>query len=334
MTLRIEDTTAAEVSSRIRSERHRLGATATGMVLTLVIVCDEENQSDATRAAAYSAGDHPCRILTIIPRPGKVPPRLDAEISVGDSDGPGETVKLRLRGPLANHASSVVLPLLLSDTPVVTWWPTACPDVPVEDPLGSLAQRRITDMLQAKRPMDALLKRQSSYAEGDTDLAWTRLTPWRSVLASALDEPYDRITSVSIDIERNHPSGPLLQGWMQSRLGVPVSLRWTKGPGLTGTVIETEGGQIVMDRRDGQTATLTRPGGSTRELTVPIREMRDLIAEELRRLDPDQTYAEALVNLHVPTTTPRGDGKSGTKSSTKGEDKSIARQRSTARGKA
>ena len=32
-----------------------------------------------------------------------------------------------IAGPLAGHASSVVLPFLLPDTPVVTWWPGDAP---------------------------------------------------------------------------------------------------------------------------------------------------------------------------------------------------------------
>ncbi len=45
MTLRIENTTAADVNHAISTERHRLGSTATGMVLTLVIIASEQSQS-------------------------------------------------------------------------------------------------------------------------------------------------------------------------------------------------------------------------------------------------------------------------------------------------
>jgi hypothetical protein len=136
MTTRLENTSADEIVRTINAERHKIGATSTGMVLTLIIVTDEENQSDTTRAAAHSAMEHPCRIITMIPRPGRVAPALDANIDVGDTMGPGETVRLRLRGELADHGASVALPLLLPDTPVVVWWPTNGPDVPSADPFG------------------------------------------------------------------------------------------------------------------------------------------------------------------------------------------------------
>ena len=71
--------------------------------------------------------------------------RLDGQLRVGGDAGAGEVVVLRTSGPLAAHASSVVLPFLLPDTPVVAWWPGHAPAVPAEDPLGRLAIRRITD---------------------------------------------------------------------------------------------------------------------------------------------------------------------------------------------
>ena len=82
----------------------------------------------------------------------------------------------------------VVIPLLLPDTPIVVWWPYTAPVNPAEDPLGSIAQQRITD--SQKDPLvDALYNRRNSYTDGDSDLAWARITPWRGVVASALDQP-------------------------------------------------------------------------------------------------------------------------------------------------
>src|SRR5262249_19705796 len=84
-----------------------------------------------------------CRILVVIIRRPKDRSRLDAEIRVGETS-PGETVLLRMYGPLGQHADSVVAPLLLPDTPVVTWWPDIVPPIPAQDPMGALAQRRGT----------------------------------------------------------------------------------------------------------------------------------------------------------------------------------------------
>lgn len=309
MTTRLERTTAGEIVRTINEERHKIGATATGMVLTLIIVTDEENQSDATRAASFSAMEHPCRIITLIPRPGRVEPQLDANIDVGDTMGPGETVRLRLRGDLAEHGASVALPLLLPDTPVVVWWPTACPDVPSEDPIGAMAQRRITDAAASRHPMHALQQRKEGYLAGDTDLAWTRTTPWRAMLAAALDQPFAPIIGVDVSAERSNPSAALLQAWLQNALQVPVELHRSQGPGITSVVMHTKKGPIELTRPDGRTGRLTRPGVASHDVPLARRDLRDLIGEELRRLDPDDTYAEALASIELPSTRRRATAK-------------------------
>jgi glucose-6-phosphate dehydrogenase assembly protein OpcA len=214
--------------------------------------------------------------------------------------GPGETVRLRLRGALADHAASVALPLLLPDTPVVVWWPTRAPEVPAEDPVGSLAQRRITDVAAEHHPLHSLLTRQTGYVAGDTDLAWTRTTVWRSMLAAALDLPFARITGVDVRCERSNPSGVLLQAWLHNCLKVPVQLHRSQGPGITDVTIHTADGPIELSRPDGRTARLSRPNVNAHDVPLPRRDLRDLIGEELRRLDPDDTYAEALAAVEVP----------------------------------
>lgn len=308
MSVRLDDTTAAQVGLAISSERFRQGSSAVGRVLTLVIVADEATQADAVRAAAEAAREHPCRILTAIPRPGRGPARLDAEITVGGSDGMGELAVLRLRGPLSHHVASVVLPLLVPDAPVVAWWPEDAPDDPASDPVGRLAQRRITDASAASRPLKALDVRRQHYSAGDTDLAWTRITPWRALLASALDLPYETITGATVQAQRSNPSAVLLAAWLQHGLGVRVDVATSRGPGITGVTIRTKRGDISVTRPDGRVATMTRPGFPHREAALQRRTVEGLIAEELRRLDPDEIYGEtlgalpslALFAAHVP----------------------------------
>ena len=297
MSMLLEGTNASAVNAAISVERHRLGATSTGMVLTFVIVTDELSQSEATRAATFAANQHPCRIIVVIPRPGRGKPQLDAEVWVGDREGPGETVKLRLKGPLARQQASVVLPLLLPDTPVVVWWPADAPAVPADDQVGRMANRRITDASTARRPLADLTGRTTSYHPGDTDLAWTRTTPWRSVLATALDEPHEQIIAATVSGERNNPSATLLAAWLQARLKVPAVVKNSRGPGITGVVLKTKNGDIGLSRHDGRLAELTRTHGLSRKAPLPRRELRELVTEELRRLDADEIYAETLAEL-------------------------------------
>ncbi|MFF9071414.1 glucose-6-phosphate dehydrogenase assembly protein OpcA [Streptomyces sp. NPDC014872] len=303
MKIDLTETTSSKINQALVSARRAIGTPAIGMVLTLVIVTDEENAYDALKSAGDASREHPSRIIAVIKRLSRSPrsrrdARLDAEVRVGSDAGTGETVVLRLHGELANHAQSVVLPLLLPDAPVVVWWPQDAPAEPSKDPLGALAQRRITDAYSAEHPCDEITLRARSYAPGDTDLAWTRVTPWRSMLAAALDQQHAEIVSATVEGESENPSCELLAMWLADRLGVPVERAQSDGPGLTAVRMETRSGVIVLDRPDGSMATLSMEGQPDRAVALKRRDTAELLAEELRRLDPDNTY-EATVKFGV-----------------------------------
>uniref|UniRef100_UPI003D74CC40 glucose-6-phosphate dehydrogenase assembly protein OpcA n=1 Tax=Actinacidiphila sp. bgisy167 TaxID=3413797 RepID=UPI003D74CC40 len=203
---------------------------------------------------------------------------------------------------------SVVLPLLLPDAPVVVWWPVDAPANPATDALGALAQRRITDAYAVEQPLTELEARDAGYAPGDTDLAWTRLTPWRSMLAAALDQARATIASAAVESEADNPSAELLARWLGLRLGVPVDRVVTEGPVVTAVRLRTADGEITIDRPEGPLATLAIPGQPSRHLALKVRPTAELIAEELRRLDPDEMYAASL--RHREAAQPRRQEKS------------------------
>ncbi|MET8949343.1 glucose-6-phosphate dehydrogenase assembly protein OpcA [Streptomyces sp. NPDC004393] len=299
MKIDLTDTTASKINKALVEGRRAIGTPAVGMVLTLVIVTDEENAYDALRAANDASREHPSRTLVVIKRVSRSPrdrtsSRLDAEVRVGAEAGTGETVVLRLYGEVLNHADSVVLPLLLPDAPVVVWWPVNAPLDPANDPLGALAQRRVTDTYTAEAPVRELSARADAYTPGDTDLSWTRITPWRSMLAAALDQVTCKVKAVEVEGEEFNPSCELLAMWLANRLDVPVKRSLSAGPGLTAVRMDTNCGPIVLDRADGALATLSIEGQPDRAVALKRRDTSELIAEELRRLDPDDTYASAL----------------------------------------
>ncbi|MFD3835692.1 glucose-6-phosphate dehydrogenase assembly protein OpcA [Streptomyces sp. NPDC058642] len=299
MKIDLTDTTASKINKALVQGRRAIGTPAVGMVLTMVIVTDEENAYDSIKAAEEASHEHPSRTLVVIKRHARTPrdrtsSRLDAEVRVGADAGTGETVILRTYGEVSDHADSVVLPLLLPDAPVVVWWPVEAPDNPAKDPLGALAQRRITDLYAVENPLDVLKARVRSYAPGDTDLAWTRLTPWRSMLAAALDQARAKITSAAVEAEEDNPAAELLARWLEARLGVSVDRVVTDGPVVTAVRLGTANGEVVIDRPEGPLATLSLPGQPSRTLALKVRTTSELIAEELRRLDADEMYAVAL----------------------------------------
>ena len=305
--IRLEDTSGSAIASAIAAERTRMGTGATGMVLTLLIVASEAAGAHATDAAVAAARSHPMRILTLIPRPDAGSTGLDARVMVGGDDGPGEAVLLDLRGALAEHANSVAVPLLLPATPVVAFWPGACPPSPANDPIGRHAQRRITDAAATINPVDTLDRLRVAYVPGDTDLAWARLTPWRSALAAVLDQPVGPITRVHVHGPDADASVRLLTTWLHDCLGQPVDR--TPASQLTCVELHARDGIVRIERISPTSALLRRPGAPDAEIALPERDLAALMNEELRRLDPDDIYARTLSHL-VPSEVPSTDGAS------------------------
>jgi len=297
MIVDLPDTTTNVINKRITSLREEGGAITLGRVLTLVVAphC-EEILEDAINAAVSASREHPCRIIVVVPvERDASDPRLDAQLRVGGDAGAGEVVVLKTAGPLGDHAASVVLPFLLPDTPVVTWWPGDAPAVPAQDPLGRLAIRRITDATGSKDPLGTLRSRLAGYTLGDTDLAWSRITYWRALLASSLDQPpYEPVNSAVVSGVATEPALDILAGWLATCIDGPVR----RETGTLKVELDLPTQTIVLSRpQDGATATLTRTGRPEALLPLARRETRECLAEELRRLDADEIYHEALVGI-------------------------------------
>jgi len=281
------------------------------MVLTLIVVTDESNHYDALKSADAVSREHPSRVIGVIQRAARGASRVDAEVKIGAGNA-GQSILLRMSGEVAQHAESVVLPLLVPDSPVVVWWPAKAPDDPAADPIGSLAQRRITDSANVPRSKATALQTQAAnYASGNTDLAWTRLTPWRALLAAALDQFTGKVRSVQVEAERVNPSADLLAAWLKSRLKVDANRTTSKGPGITAVRMGTVAGDIVIHRPDGRLAQFSIPGQPDRPVALKRRETAELLAEELRRLDPDDIYAQTIATLRRMEAR-KADDKTGT----------------------
>jgi glucose-6-phosphate dehydrogenase assembly protein OpcA len=265
-------------------------------VLTLVIVTGEHETEGAIEAANSASHEHPCRVIVVVQGTTRGIDRLDAQIRVGGDAGASEVLVLRLYGQLSLHGDSVVQPLLLPDSPVVAWWPGEPPAVPAKDPIGRMAHRRITDAAKAQQPRKELTRLAKVYRPGDSDLAWTRLTLWRGLLAAALDQPpFERVDHITVTGASDSPSTDLLAGWLAESLRSPVlRARTTAGTGMASVRLERKSGNVDLVRADSPVATLIQPGQPERRIGLQRRGIAECLAEELRRLETDPIYEAAL----------------------------------------
>jgi len=294
---RLENTDASAIAAAIVAARRNAGSPAMGMVMTFVVVASEDDVEDALDSAKAAAREHPSRLLAVLIGSARGTSTISADIRAGAGSG-GELAVIRLEGAVAKHPESVVLPLLLPDSPVVVWWPSNAPDDPAEDPIGKLGSRRITDAAQVSRgAAKAMLTQCRSYSPGNTDLAWTRITPWRALLAASWEQAPGKVREVRVSAERVSPSADLLVAWLSDRLKAPVARRASDGPGITEVVLAMKSGEIRIARPDGRLATLSVPGQPDRPVALRRRGIPDLLTEELRRLDPDDVYAATARRL-------------------------------------
>lgn len=295
--IELTDITAAEIAAEFVRARRRAGSPAMGMVMTLVFVVHEDGAPAAMEAARLASREHPARVLGVIVGDGRGTARVDAVVGIG-SGWAGESAMIRLHGEVTKHPASVVLPLLLPDSPVVVWWPEHAPDDPAEDPLGRLARRRITDAAAVPRnKAKAMLTQCHHYSPGNSDLAWTRITHWRALLAAALDQHPAKVLKATVAAERISPSADLLSAWLADRLRVDVDRKTSDGPGITTVELETKSGPISLVRLDGKLATFMVPGEPDRPVALKRRDIAELLAEELRHLDPDDVYAQTVKRM-------------------------------------
>jgi glucose-6-phosphate dehydrogenase assembly protein OpcA len=289
------DTTGTAVVRALAAERRTGGAVTSGLALTLVVVVDEKDVTEAEQAATIAASKHPMRMLMVIRRQIDAPvPRLDAEVLLGGRLGPGEAAVMRMYGRLALHAESVTLPLLAPDAPVVTWWFGPPPDRISYDPLGVFADRRITDVSRAEDRVAALHQRAIDFAPGDTDLAWTRITGWRAALASAVDSAHDAVTTAVVEGDDADPSALLLAGWLSARLGIYVPVNKSGGGSIDRVTLSFATAATITADEDAGRLILHREGQPDSIAPFPERPLGELLAEELRRLDEDRIFADSL----------------------------------------
>ena len=302
MIVDLPNTTTSQISKALVKIREEGGAVALGRVLTLIISTYLGEEEEAIEAANDASREHPMRVIVVSTSADdrdSSEARVDAQIRVGGDAGASEVIVVRAYGDAAADQESLVTGLLLPDAPVVAWWPGAAPESVSDSAIGRIAQRRITDAASSSDPRGAIQNMAATYQPGDTDFAWTRLTLWRAQLAAVLDQPpYQPVTAVEVHGAADSPSTVLLAAWLELQLQVHVSLEVTTkthgSSGIQGVRLHRDSGVIELERTMANVATLIQPDQPTHDISLPRRSLRDCLAEESRRLDPDDLFGDVI----------------------------------------
>ncbi len=302
MIISLPNTSTAAIAKTLVTARDEGGQVALGRVLTCVIATRDTTEEKVIQAANDASREHPMRLIVVShpvsPEPGATD-GLDAEIRLGGDAGASEVLVLRPRGESAHHLPGLINGLLLPDAPVVSWWPEDCPPCMGDTPLGQMSQRRIMDSQSEADPTAALRGQAAGYRPGDTDLAWARITGWRSQLAATLDSLGDiSIHNAGVRGFAGNPSVTLLAAWLGYCLGCQITVDTDVPEDITGVYqvsLEVPDGVVSLTRVDDNMATLSQPGQPDFPVFLPRRGLPQLLAEELRRLSPDPVFGDVLV---------------------------------------
>ncbi len=279
------------------------------LTLNLIARMPDDHWADlAMTVAPALTAHHPNRTVIVIDRPGQTT-ELQASVqalctltSGGRAQVCGEQVTISARGASAGQLTSLILPLLVPDLPVVLWAPGAQPLAqPLVQRLYRLCDRLIVDSATFADPVRELtelatFEQATNGAPAVSDLGWTRLTPWRELTAQFFDtRPFlphlHRIDEIVIEYaaaDRPNPVAALLfAGWLAS------CLKWTPLEEAVG--IEGETIQLYLRRP----AVGVGPA-AIRLVSVEIRPVAHSAGEGLVRLilrAVDNQRAEFVVEL-------------------------------------
>jgi glucose-6-phosphate dehydrogenase assembly protein OpcA len=210
------------------------GAVVRASVANLVVVTPNRGAGQRALAAVEELGARaPSRCVVLIAEPpeGRQGVRSWARVVNRRPDQGPEVVWEEVvvqTNVHPSHLTAVVLPLLLPELPVFTWWEGTPPfDQQVFAELTSVTDRLIVDSAAFVDPVADLRRLQATVGAAlepaVTDCAWGRLTPWRELLAAPFGGPQlrpalDRARWLRVD-SVEPTAGLELVGWFASRLG-------------------------------------------------------------------------------------------------------------------
>ncbi len=275
--------------------------------LTLVVVCDEEDDPAAVgETLAELMKSNPNRAIVLQIRrngPRTIEHRVTAQCWTPFGRREQiccEQIEITASAEARDELAPVLAAITAPDLPVIAWYRSAeLLDWEVDG-----AQRRIVDSAGAADPL-ALLRRLAARPGVFADLAWTRLTHWREMLAQAFENPSVRemapaVTAVRVAHAGTSPptAAYYFAGWIEAAIGRAVNAEFDRVEGDPHCSIEgatlAAGAETISIRRADGPAVLIQAGPVVNCGMCPAANEAQLIAQELAISGRDEIFERAL----------------------------------------
>lgn len=300
-----------ELWAQLGREQQTAGGVLRACAMTLVAIAEDEADAERVRQTlGILMHDHPSRAIVLRASAGAA---LDARVFAECWMPYGrrqqicaEGIELTADAAQWNEVAQFLLPLIVADLPVVLWCrgPRAFTAAGL-DPLYRLAGKTIFDSSAAPDPEAAIaaLKKMRARGQNVADLAWTRLTGWREVLAHVFDDSRLSVDSLrSAHIAYGQPAaGGVPTGaqyfatWIgQAVPSATVTLDPAPGdPGVRGVTLSGAGGDIHITRADEWSVKI-RAGARLCRSLLPSATEDALMREELAVVGVDSIFDKLL----------------------------------------
>jgi len=306
----VDANTVEDALGTLRHHEERLAVRTS--VMTLVVVVGDDDEAQQTLDVIRHLGNrHPSRTLVLVlDSDEEQDTRLDASVTVCTVQREGrpvavEEVVLEVKGRARHHLDSLIRPFTLPELPVAVWLPRIL--VSRGDPLLGTADRVIVDTRVVGWRSDALARLSTLTRRIPvTDLSWSRLKPWRNLLASLFEgrlyRPFLRDVH-SLEVTGHAGPRHLIAGWLISRLDLPRSLvHLGEAEHLSVKLVAThEGrrGHFAVERKGDERvidASVRIEDGPSFEQKVHMGEdwQSRALADSLAHMGHNQTYEAAL----------------------------------------
>lgn len=297
--------------------RHEQRAAVRTSVLTLVaVVADEVSGRNALEVVSELGTRHPSRTVVIILDDHSDESGLDAEASVhaiehGSRAVCFEELLLRVRGRTRHHLDSLVEPFAVPDLPLVVWLPARLPSP--GDPLLAVSDRIVIDSravagMGSTADSPSVLPRIAALARRlpVTDLSWTRLAPWRTLLAGLFEGPVYRpfLREIEkVEVAGNYGPRHMLGGWLLKRLSLPtfrIELRSAEHASIRIKAVHRDRTGVFTVARPGAarvihaSAEVERGPSVSQVLHMGGQWPSQALAGALTRMGRDDVFCEAL----------------------------------------
>ncbi|MFN0167774.1 MAG: glucose-6-phosphate dehydrogenase assembly protein OpcA [Bryobacteraceae bacterium] len=301
----------ADLWVSLGKEGESKGGVLRACAMTLVVVTESADEADLGETLAALMPHHPSR--TVVVRLSGGEPEISARVFAqcwmpfgGRQQICCEQIEIRAPHQALEDVAALIVPLVAADLPVVVWAREASLlERPEFVSMARIARRVVSDSSHGGSVTSFRRLREAGHTVAD--LAWTRITRWRELLAQIFENPqYLAELPAVAEIEIRHSSQPIppaaryLAAWVEScleQVEAHPTMEFAEGGGVEGTInrlaLRSPQLSVCIEKVEDGVVEVRVDGLNNRAVFQPSTEY-SLLDEELSVVRRDYVFEQVL----------------------------------------